>query len=122
PALRAAAVRLGDTLVKQAVVTAQQRCRAGEIAPGQVLDEALAGLPARATALRRVLNATGVVVHTNLGRAPLSAAAVEALEVAAGATDVELDLASGRRGRRGRSAMAALAAAVPAAGGVHVVN
>ena len=55
-------------------------------------------------------------MHTNLGRAPLSAAAVEALSVAAGATDVELDLDTGRRGRRGRSAMAALAAAVPDAG------
>ena len=62
------------------------------------------------------------MVHTNLGRAPLSAAAVEALSLAAGATDVELDLATGRRGRRGRSAMAALAAAVPDAGAVHVVN
>jgi L-seryl-tRNA(Ser) seleniumtransferase len=69
-----------------------------------------------------VLNATGVVVHTNLGRAPLSAAAVEAITVAAGATDVELDLDTGRRGRRGRGALAALAAAVPEAGGVHVVN
>ncbi|WNB86901.1 L-seryl-tRNA(Sec) selenium transferase [Cellulomonas sp. ATA003] len=75
-----------------------------------------------ATALRRVVNATGVVVHTNLGRAPLSAAAVEALGVVAGTTDVELDLATGRRARRGRSAMAALAAAVPDAGAVHVVN
>ena len=42
--------------------------------------------------------------------------------VAAGATDVELDLDTGRRGRRGRSTMAALADAVPYAGGVHVVN
>ena len=42
--------------------------------------------------------------------------------VAAGATDVELDLATGRRGPRGRGRAAALAAAVPDAGGVHVVN
>ena len=69
-----------------------------------------------------MLNATGVVLHTNLGRAPLSAAAVEALVAAAGTTDVELDLATGRRARRGRGALAALAAAVPAAEAVHVVN
>jgi L-seryl-tRNA(Ser) seleniumtransferase len=75
-----------------------------------------------ATSLRRVVNASGVVVHTNLGRAPLSDAAVEALGVAAAATDVELDLPSGRRGRRGRGSLDALAAAVPEAGAVHVVN
>jgi len=117
-----AAERLGRPLVKQAVTRALERCRAGELDPDDVAPAALAGLPAVATALRRVVNATGVLVHTNLGRAPLSSAAVDALGVAAGATDVELDLATGRRGRRGRSAMAALAAAVPDAGGVHVVN
>jgi L-seryl-tRNA(Ser) seleniumtransferase len=41
---------------------------------------------------------------------------------AAGATDVEFDLATGRRARRGRGALSALARAVPTAGGVHVVN
>src|SRR4051812_48928858 len=72
--------------------------------------------------MRPVINATGVLLHTNLGRAPLSAAAVEALVAAAGTTDVELDLGTGQRGRRGRGALAALAEAVPDAGGVHVVN
>jgi hypothetical protein len=43
----------------------------------------------------------GRVVHTNLGRAPLSAAAREAVLATAGYTDVAFDLASGRRGRRG---------------------
>jgi L-seryl-tRNA(Ser) seleniumtransferase len=87
-----------------------------------VVSLALELLPATASSLRAVVNATGVVVHTNLGRAPLSEAAVEAVRVAAGATDVELDLATGRRGARGAGALAALAAAVPEAGGVHVVN
>jgi L-seryl-tRNA(Ser) seleniumtransferase len=51
--------------------------------------------------LRRVINATGVVLHTNLGRAPLSAAAAAAAaEVAAGYSNLELDLESGRRGSR----------------------
>ncbi|MEZ7240279.1 L-seryl-tRNA(Sec) selenium transferase [Rhodococcus sp. GXMU-t2271] len=122
PRLRAAVDRLGTRLVKEAVVAAQQRCRDGEIEPAAVVDHAVALLPAGATTLRRVVNATGVVVHTNLGRAPLSRAAVDAVSTAAGATDVELDLATGRRGRRGRGALEALAAQVPDAGAVHVVN
>jgi L-seryl-tRNA(Ser) seleniumtransferase len=122
PRLRAAAVTLGRSTVKAAVVAAQERARRGEIPPAHVSDAAAAGLPERAASLRSVLNATGVVVHTNLGRAPLSSAAVDAVAAAAGYTDVELDLATGRRARRGRGALAALAAAVPAAGAVHVVN
>lgn len=122
PRLRDAAVRLGPRMVKQAVVDSLARCRAGDISADEVPDVALAALPASATTLQRVVNATGVVVHTNLGRAPLSAAAVEALATAAGATDVELDLGSGRRGKRGRGTLAQLAADVPDAGGVHVVN
>ena len=122
PRLKDATRRLGAALVKGAVTTALERCRAGELRPEDVADAAVAGLPSRTTELRRVVNATGVVVHTNLGRAPLSAAAVEALGVAAGATDVELDLTTGRRGRRGRSALAALGSAVPEAEAVHVVN
>ena len=79
-------------------------------------------MPAGAASLRPVINATGVVVHTNLGRAPLSQAAIDAVVTASGATDVEFDLETGRRARRGRGALAALARAVPTAGGVHVVN
>ena len=50
--------------------------------------------------LRRVINASGVILHTNLGRAPLSRAAVDALAVAAGYSNLELDLETGRRGER----------------------
>jgi L-seryl-tRNA(Ser) seleniumtransferase len=122
PRLREAAERLGTRLVKDAVVAAQQRCRAGEVAPDAVPDVAVSLLPAQAATLRRVVNATGVLVHTNLGRAPLSDAAVEAVRTAAGVTDVEMDLSTGRRGPRGRGAVEALAAQVPDAGAVHVVN
>lgn len=52
--------------------------------------------------LRRVVNATGIVIHTNLGRAPLAEEALAAVaEVAAGACDLEYDLDAGRRGGRG---------------------
>jgi L-seryl-tRNA(Ser) seleniumtransferase len=122
PRLAGPLARLGRDAVKRAVLAAQEAARAGRIGVDEVAAAVLAGLPAGATTLRAVINATGVVVHTNLGRAPLSAAAVQALGTAAGATDVEFDLAGGQRARRGRGALAALAQAVPAAGAVHVVN
>jgi L-seryl-tRNA(Ser) seleniumtransferase len=122
PRLAEAERRLGRPLVKAAVGRAQQRARDGQIAPEEVADAAVAELPARASALTPVINATGVLVHTNLGRAPLSAAAVDAIVAAAGHCDVEFDLATGARARRGAGALGALARAVPAAGAVAVVN
>jgi L-seryl-tRNA(Ser) seleniumtransferase len=51
--------------------------------------------------LRRVINATGVILHTNLGRAPLGASALEHMvEIAAGYSNLELDLETGERSRR----------------------
>ncbi|HEY4007131.1 MAG TPA: L-seryl-tRNA(Sec) selenium transferase [Pseudonocardia sp.] len=121
--LAAAMHELGPALVKRHVVQAQHQVRAGELTPEQLTASVLATLPATAAeSLHPVLNATGVLLHTNIGRAPLSPAAIDALRIAAGTTDVELDLATGNRGPRGRGALAALADAVPAAGAVHVVN
>ncbi|MEV4091680.1 L-seryl-tRNA(Sec) selenium transferase [Streptosporangium saharense] len=122
PRLVAAEGRLGRTVVKEAVVRAQSRARQGGIEPEQVADAAVEGLPPYAASLRPVLNLTGVIVHTNLGRAPLSRAAAEAATAAAGYTDVEFDLVTGVRARRGRGALDALAAAVPGAQDAHVVN
>ena len=122
PRLAEAQRILGRELVKTVVAQAQERARTGEIEPEQVADDAVAALPAGASSLRPVINATGVVVHTNLGRAPLSRAAMDAMTTASGATDVEFDLTTGRRAQRGWGALAALARAVPAAGGVHIVN
>ncbi|HJZ81119.1 MAG TPA: L-seryl-tRNA(Sec) selenium transferase [Pyrinomonadaceae bacterium] len=54
-----------------------------------------------ASGLRQVINATGVILHTNLGRAPLSAAARRAIDAASGYCSLEYDIPAGVRGRRG---------------------
>ncbi|GAA1490323.1 L-seryl-tRNA(Sec) selenium transferase [Brachybacterium sacelli] len=123
PQVARASGTLSDRVVRDLVHAAQDRARAGEISPEQVLDEVLTALGERcASSLRPVLNATGVIVHTNLGRAPLSTAARAALQDAAGCTDVEFDLATGARARRGAGARAALLAACPAAEDALVVT
>ena len=79
---------------------AREEIRSGS-EPGDLqvrLDEALAS--ARRPALRRVLNATGVIVHTNLGRAPLAQAALDRIVDASGFSNLEYDLSSGSRGSR----------------------
>ena len=91
-------------LVRSELEQARARIRQGDDASdleevaSQVclrVDEAVRAEP------RRVINATGVVIHTNLGRAPLSTAAMRAAEEAArGYSNLEFDLDSGRRGSR----------------------
>jgi len=71
--------------------------------------------------LRRVINATGVVIHTNLGRAPLSDDAIAEVVEAAGATALEYDLATGARGTRAPVA-STLAAALTDAEDALIVN
>jgi L-seryl-tRNA(Ser) seleniumtransferase len=83
------------------IARARDEIRAG-VEPGDLearLREELVAL--RRPTLRRVLNATGVLVHTNLGRAPLPAAALaHALEVGRGYSNLEYDLRDGARGSR----------------------
>ncbi len=123
PAVEQARIRLGERAVKAAVRDIQDQARRGDLPPEQVQDALVAALTARpTTTLRPVLNATGVVVHTNLGRAPLAPGAVEALVSASGYVDVELDLATGARSKRGVAAREALLAACPAAEDALVVN
>ncbi|KXO88953.1 L-seryl-tRNA(Sec) selenium transferase [Tsukamurella pseudospumae] len=123
PVLVAAAARLGERRVRAAITQAQDAARRGDLAPEEVAAAVDRELAATApSSLRPVLNVTGVVVHTNLGRAPLSAAAVAALVDAAGYVDVELDLATGARSKRGVAARGALLAACPAAEEALVVN
>jgi L-seryl-tRNA(Ser) seleniumtransferase len=76
---------------------------------------------AAAQRLRKVINGTGIVIHTNLGRAPLAAAAVAAMVEAAGCTNLEVDLTTGRRSKRG-AAVERLCQQVTGAEAALVVN
>jgi L-seryl-tRNA(Ser) seleniumtransferase len=114
--------RLGSARVKAAVRVAQESVRRQALAADLVVASVLAALSAGPTSMRRVINATGVVLHTNLGRAALSGAAIEAIGESAGYVDVEYDPGTGRRAKRGRGTLAALRAAVPVAEDVLVVN
>jgi L-seryl-tRNA(Ser) seleniumtransferase len=94
-----------DPLAVAAARTVIERARAAIRAgaePGDLAAALQAELAAvRRPALRRVLNATGVIVHTNLGRAPLPATALERVADAAGGySNLEYDLAAGERGSR----------------------
>jgi len=82
---------------RSAIAVARERIRAGG-EPGDLVAEAQAALR---PSPRRVLNASGVIVHTNLGRAPLPAEAAEAAARAGvGYTNLEYDLSRGARGSR----------------------
>lgn len=123
PSVVDARKRLGDNVIRDVVRDAQDAARRGEIAPTEVAEVVSHNLAVRHPhSLRPVLNATGVIVHTNLGRAPLSPAALDAVIAAGGYVDVELDLNTGTRSRRGTATRQALLDACPAAGDALVVN
>jgi L-seryl-tRNA(Ser) seleniumtransferase len=123
PAVVEARHRLSEHVIRRIVRNVQDRARRGELPPSDVEPTLLAAVAGhKVTSVRPVLNATGVIVHTNLGRAPLSADAVEAVVTASGYVDVELDLTDGSRSRRGAGARNALLSACPAAEDALVVN
>jgi L-seryl-tRNA(Ser) seleniumtransferase len=86
---------------RAALARAREEIKAGHD-PGDLGERAVKELEGlRRPRLRRTLNATGVIVHTNLGRAPLPEAALErALEVGRGYSNLEYDLSAGGRGSR----------------------
>jgi L-seryl-tRNA(Ser) seleniumtransferase len=93
---------LAVAAARRAIDEERARVIAGRDGGGSLLErarEALARL--QSSSLRRVVNATGVIVHTNLGRAPLSeAAALAVAATATGYSNLELDLDEGQRGSR----------------------
>jgi L-seryl-tRNA(Ser) seleniumtransferase len=108
-----------------AVARAELEARRAELLAGATDDVDLVGRArARLTPrLRRVLNATGVIVHTNLGRAPLAEQAQAAVaEAAAGSCNLELDLATGRRGSRHDHVESLLTELTGAEAGIAVNN
>ena len=109
PLVSSAARPLVIEALRAAVDAARARLLAGESAGFDEADvhRALQGL--KQHNLRRVINATGVVLHTNLGRAPLSSAALARIsEVASGYSNLELDLEDGGRGSRYQPVIALL--------------
>lgn len=91
------AVRGAVDAARQAIAS----CGDVDCSEASLEEEARQRLGGRASGLRRVINATGILLHTGLGRAPLAREAIEAIGATSGGyADLELDLASGERGRR----------------------
>lgn len=110
---------------REAVAAAREQAEAGAtVTADDVIEEARARVDAvRAGLLRPVVNATGVLVHTNLGRAPIGADALDtASRVAAGYSNLEYRLETGERGSRHEHAGALLARACGAEAGLVVNN
>ena len=135
PTLDRAAARHGRDVVTQAARDAASELRlrladnaATAITPDAIVEWleartlALAKAHARSS-LRRVINATGVIIHTNLGRAPLAdAAALSAARIASGYSNLEFDLDRGDRGHRHVHAERLLCALTGAEAAVVVNN
>ena len=124
PAVERAREIFAEHAIRATIRAVLSAARRGDVPVASVEEEIALRLADHSThSLQPVINATGVIIHTNLGRAPLPAAAIDALQDAAGYTDVEMDLDTGRRSsRRGAGATQALLAACPGAEDALVVN
>jgi L-seryl-tRNA(Ser) seleniumtransferase len=132
PELQALVGAHGRPAVLRALRLALDELRGVAAGSPDRLDEALRGIPGEVAArveaagrpsLRRVVNATGVVVHTNLGRAPLSAAAAARVaDIASSYCNLEYDLERGERGDREAHAEARLRALLSVEATVVVNN
>lgn len=120
PQVGAVATGVHPLIVRAAVRRAQEQARQGLIEAEAVVACAVNDL-ARVES-RAVINATGVIVHTNLGRSVLCDAAQAALVRGSGYAAVEYDLSTGRRSRRGRLVTQDLLDRVPNAEDALVVN
>ncbi|MDH5314535.1 MAG: L-seryl-tRNA(Sec) selenium transferase, partial [Actinomycetota bacterium] len=132
PGKRAAAT-VGRALLKRGLTAVLDELRAagtpasssGHERPSddEILARAIAGASRISSGLTPVINATGVILHTNLGRAPLPERAVRAAaRAASGYSDLEVDRDSGRRGRRSERAEAMLMALTGAEDALVVNN
>jgi L-seryl-tRNA(Ser) seleniumtransferase len=134
PGVQSLVSRYGHSAVIDAVraAAAEMRAHLAARAAAVEADQIAATIEGRAAALlaasfrpslRRVINATGVIIHTNLGRAPLAEAAVARIrELAGGYTNLEYDVDAGRRGARDTHAEALLRRLTGAEAAVVVNN
>ncbi len=126
---RRASATFGRALVKRALGRTLEEVRAAAArgteppADDEILARAIGVAAVAANGLTRVINATGVVLHTGLGRAPLSrSAARAAAEAATGYSDLEVDRETGGRGRRSSRAELMLTALTGAEDALVVNN
>jgi L-seryl-tRNA(Ser) seleniumtransferase len=113
-------------VVRDVTAQSKERFQSGETS--LTLDDVVGGVVAELTrlqnlALTPVLNATGIIVHTNLGRAPISEEMISrAMAVASGYSNLEFDIGAGDRGRRGALIEHLLATLCETEGGTLVNN
>lgn len=129
PVLAELGARHGREVVRESVRDVLAEARAGleageEVEPGleAIVERVAMRLGTRRTVLRPVINATGILLHTGLGRAPLGPeVAAHVAEIASGYSSLELDLETGERGSR-TSGVAALLRQITGAAAAAIVN
>lgn len=115
-------------VVRKSIARLRSRILDGESLTPSQIDDHLIQMVIQASktrdgqSIRRVINATGVLLHTNLGRAPLASVVGERVQQAVGYCNVELDLGTGRRSKRGESVSRLIAELVGAEDAVVVNN